>query len=220
MAAARARHTLTESFAALAAAERARFPDPYWMRVRDAIGGGLEVPWEAVGPGDPGDPQNVLGGTRLAQAARGLLRWDPRQRGDAPDGLESRLSPSARGVLDSQRPENRLFLTELIAWVELTQAPDGAVVRYGLVQTSGSAAYDRLVLARFAALGASVVASLGPPPADGQRTRWAVATRFELVPPAPVIGCGFDAVFRPSGCVYPLKRFTRTRVKLERLWEE
>jgi len=214
--AARVRGTLTATFADLEAEERTRFPDPYWMLVRDALGAGLNVPWETLGRGGP--DESVVTRSRAAQAARGLLRFHPAE--DAPPPRDGgRLSGTARGVLGASRPENRLFVSELRVQVELSQAGDGSVLSYRLTRSSGNGAFDALVLARFAALASDRAAALGPPPPQGRRTRWAVSTRFEMVPPVPIVGCGFDANFHLTGCFYPLKRSTHTRIELQRLWD-
>jgi hypothetical protein len=160
----------------------------------------------------------VVTQSRLGQAALGLLGFHPQEGGAAP-APDGRLSDTARGVLGASRPENRLFISELRVQVELSQAGDGSVISYRLARSSGNGVYDALVLARFASLASGDAAALGAPPPQGRRTRWAISTRFEMVPPVPVVGCGFDANFHLSGCFYPLKRFTRTRVDLERLWD-
>jgi len=41
---------------------------------------------------------------------------------------------------------------------------------------------------------------------------------FDMAPPLPVVGCGFDATFQPTGCSYPLKRTSRSQVELRAVY--
>jgi hypothetical protein len=75
---------------------------------------------------------------------------------------------------------------------------------------SGSAGHDRLALAQALAL----VGQPAGPRLASSTAEWLFATEFSVVPPVPVVGVGFDAHFKPTDVVYPLKRSTRTSVKL------
>jgi hypothetical protein len=231
-AAARGKARLDAWLTDLVAKDRARSgPDVYWSGVRERLESELRVDWKVLESG-PGD-HRVVSGSRVGQAlvshlaeaerwAKGRPRSDSGGAGETPEdsaGTEARLSLAAREVLAQAAPENRLFVTELVTWVMLRQGPDGAVLSYEIAQGSGNAAYDRLVLERLAALAAGAGERLGPPPRRGRRTLWTVRTSFEMVPPAPVAGCGFDAQFKPAGCTYPLKRNVRSGVRLEAVWD-
>jgi outer membrane biosynthesis protein TonB len=227
-ASARGKRRLDAWLGDLVAIDRARnAPETYWSAVRGALERGPAVDWKVLDQG--GSEDAVVSGTRAAQlvggwqraaeawARRGRPTAAPRGGGPVPDA-DARLSLAARGLLDAARPENRLFVTELVTRVLVTVGDDGAVLSIALAESSGNAAHDRLVLARAEALHLASL-TLGAPPRSERRTLWTVRTRFELVPPVPVVGCGFDATFRLTGCVYPLKQLVHTDVRLEAVWD-
>jgi hypothetical protein len=222
-AAARAQARLDAWFADELAADQARSPDPYWLELRDELEEAPPVAWEVLERGPPEDAVVSAGrvGQALAAWQRQAEQWArgsqaSSARGGSPS--EERGGPGGLPSLRAQGPENRLFVTELVTRVEIAQARDGAVVGFRVVRTSGNAVHDRLVLARLEDLARDARERLGPPPEQGRRTRWAVRTRFELFPPLPIVGCGFDAWFRPSGCFYPLQRRVKSSARLERVF--
>jgi hypothetical protein len=84
------------------------------------------------------------------------------------------------------------------------------VIAARIVDPSGSEGHDRLALARAVALvGQQAGARLA-----SSTTEWTFVTDFSVVPPLPMIGVGFDAHFKPTQLVYPLKRSTRSKVSL------
>jgi hypothetical protein len=206
----------------LAADRAAMAADPYWTALRERLERDLGG---VLGRGPAEDALGSAGHLAGALAAwqRRAERWartaqvDP---GHGP-GVEERGDPGRPGPTEPGTVgarEEGLLATELVTRVEIVQGPDGAVVAVRLAGGSGNADHDRLVLRRFEELGAEAREWLGPPPAQGRRTRWAVSTRFEVVPPLPVVGCGFDATFRPTGCFYPLKRSVKSSARLERIF--
>jgi hypothetical protein len=227
-AAARGKRRLDAWLGDLIAIDRARnAPERYWSALRGVLERGPAVNWKVLEQG--GSEDAVVSGKRAAQAIgawqraaeasarRGRPPVAPRGGGPVPDA-DARLSLAARGLLDAARPENRLFVTELVTRVLVTVGDDGAVLSIALAESSGNAAHDRLVLARAEALRHGSV-TLGAPPRSERRTLWTVRTRFEVIPPVPVVGCGWDATFHPTGCFYPLKRLVRTDVRLEAVWD-
>lgn len=209
------------------AADRAHtLPDAYWSDLRGRLEEGFKVAWGVLDEG-PRDDEVVSGG----RVGESLVAWQreaelwasqgeqgpPRDPGELA-AAQARRELAARELVGGEERKAALFLTELVARVELEQGPDGELAACRLVGTSGNAAYDELVLEHLRALAREVRARLGPPPAQGSRTRWAVLSRFELFPPMPLAGCSFDAQFRPAGCFYPLKRTVRTSFRLERVW--
>jgi hypothetical protein len=228
-AAARARDRIDGWFQELRAADRAEnLPDVYWTGLRERLEAGLQVAWGVLDQGPEED--GVVTRSRMGQALQAWQREAERwARGAEPappaadpelQGLAAARSLlSAHGLGEPARPARALFLTELVTRVELEQGADGAVDSYRLVESSGNSAHDALVLARLRALAAEEAARLGPPPEQGRRTRWAVRTRFEVVPPVPIAGCGFDAVFHLTDCFYPLQRKVKSAVRLERVYD-
>ncbi|HET6439048.1 MAG TPA: hypothetical protein VFG59_13355 [Anaeromyxobacter sp.] len=212
----------------LLAADRARnLPDVYWMRLREHLEDGFRVGWEVLRRGSPEDA--LMSGSRVGQAliawqheaeqwARGGQRLGPGSGSAEASEAEAEMRRlDGRGLLDhGGRAE--LLLTELVTRVEIEQGSDGSLLTIALVAGSGNGALDQLVLERVGDLVDELRAALGPPPEEGRRTRWAVRTRFEMFPPVPLVGCSFDAYFRPAGCFYPLKRTVKTSVALERVW--
>jgi len=224
------------------AVERAEFPDGYWTQVRERLAGGFKPDWSILegGARPPGSPspglRSAIEGYR-ANAERFGARGSPFGRDPAaPGGREDRtgetgdllrdipggsggLSPAARGLLDWRRGGGGIFHDELTALVLLSQAEDGSVVSAEIVESSGNGAYDRLVMERARSLGEDAARELGPPPRQGRRTLWAFATAFDMVPPAPMAGCGLDAYFVPQDCAWPLKKTVKPRVKLRAVYE-
>lgn len=229
LAAARVKDRIDGWFQELKAADRAEnLPDVYWTGLRERLEAGWQVGWGVLDQGPEED--GVVSGSRVGQALeswqREAERWargtEPASTAGPPElqGLEAARSLlSAHGLGGPGKPARALFVTELVTRVELEQGPDGAISSYRLVESSGNSAHDALVLARLRALAADEAERLGPPPEQGRRTRWAVRTRFEMVPPVPLAGCGFDAVFRITGCFYPLQRTVKGAVRLERVYD-
>jgi hypothetical protein len=228
-AAARAKDRIDGWFQELRAIDRAEsLPDVYWTGLRDQLEAGLKVAWGVLDQGPEED--GVVSGSRVAQALqawqREAERWARGTDPGPPTGdPEVRALEAARSLLSAHglgapgKPARGLFLTELVTRVELEQGADGAVSSCRLIQSSGNSAHDALVLARLRALAAEEAGRLGPPPELERRTRWAVRTRFEVVPPVPIVGCGFDATFRITDCFYPLKRTVTSAARLERVYE-
>jgi len=224
------------------AVERAEYPDEYWSRVRERLAGGFKPDWSVLegGARPPGSPSAGLRGAIEGYRA-GAERFgatgspfgrDPAAPGGHEDsagqtadllrdipGGSGGLSPAARGLLDWRRGGGGIFHSELTALVLLSQGADGALVSAEMIESSGNGAYDRLVMERARSLGAEAVRELGPPPRQGRRTLWAFATDFDMVPPAPMAGCGFDAYFVPQDCVWPLKKTVKPRVRLRAVYE-
>jgi hypothetical protein len=229
VAAARAKDRIDGWFQELKATDRAEnLPDVYWTGLRDRLEAGLQVAWGVLEQGP--DEDGVVSGSRVGQALqawqREAERWargtDPGPPAGDPEvrALEAARSLlSAHGLGEPGKPARALFLTDLVTQVELEQGADGALSSYRLIHSSGNSAHDALVLARLRALAAEEAERLGPPPEQGRRTRWAVRTRFEMVPPVPIVGCGFDATFRITDCFYPLKRTVKSAARLERVYD-
>ncbi len=224
------------------AVERAQYPDEYWSRVRERLAKGFEPDWSVLEGGarpsgaPPAGLRDAIEGYRAGAGRYGATGSPfgrdpaaPGARGDRTSetadllrdlpGGSGGLSPAARGLLDWRRGGGGAFHRELVTLVLFRQAEDGSVISAAMVESSGNAAYDRLVMGRARSLGEEAVRELGPPPKQGRRTLWAFATDFDMVPPAPVIGCGFDAWFVPRDCVWPLKKTTKPRVKLRAVYE-
>ena len=124
-----------------------------------------------------------------------MLRGD--QRGDDPGG-------------------GGTYQVKRIALVMLVQEPGGGLEEIRLHRSSGSPAFDRAALdaARTLAEGA-----LEAPP-DGSTTIWAFEASLRITPPAPIVGCSFDAGFIPQECFYPMSRHLKHGVKLLGVWHE
>jgi len=213
----------------LAALERARHPDGYWSGVRKRLEGGFSPGWE------------VLTGTRQDQGllSRGQLRalaeaWKGYQEQAARYGATGSLYGAEPGVpgsgpepgrRDAQPPPSlfgdvlhQIFHRELTALVRIRQEPDGKVAAVKLLRSSGNAAYDRVAMARAGVLRAEEEPPLGPTPPQGRETLWAFVTRFDMVPPVPVLGLSFDAWFVPTDVTYPLKKSARSDVELKAVY--
>jgi hypothetical protein len=98
----------------------------------------------------------------------------------------------------------------LVTVVAVEQDAAGAVIGARVASPSGSRAHDRLAVAQALRLVGQVVGVR----LASSTTEWLFATDFSVIPPVPVVGVGFDANFRPTGAVYPLKRSTRAKVQL------
>jgi len=218
-AAMRAERRLDQLFGDQLAADRAEMgADPYFTALGERLERDLQVDWAVLGRGPAEEALGSAGHVLHALAAwqRRAERW---ARGEEAGGgggppLEERDDMGKPRALGPGTGDD-LLATELVTRIEIEQGGDGSIVAVRLVGGSGNADHDRLVLARVEALASG---RLGPPPAQGRRTRWAVSTRFEVVPPLPVAGCGFDATFHPAGCAYPLQRRVKSSARLERIY--
>jgi hypothetical protein len=222
---------IDDLIAGMKARDLSRYPDTSWTELRDGLADGFPR-----GPGALGERGGV--GVALSQSATAYLETAQRfaergsPLGDDPSA-PGRVAPdkaAAAGVsavgnrdrealqagvdrLAASAPPGaggRPWSSGLVAVVEIEQDEKAAVTRARLIRGSGSAAYDRLVAAHARRLlGRSLAPRLA-----GTRTEWAFATELLVSPPAPVLGFGFDADFKPTGVSYPLARSTRTRIEL------
>jgi hypothetical protein len=170
-------------------AERARVSDRELGDMQAALADRFDVPWSTVE------------GRAGTAASRTLAR------------LSSAYARAAEGYGRTGRPPAEdAFAQEIVALVRVTSGEDGRA-EVELAASSGYREYDRLAVARVRAM---VVAEVGAAALRKHpRTLWAFLTRFEIIPPVPVIGCGFDALFHLDRCVYPLKRLPpASRVEL------
>jgi len=223
---------LDELFAEDRAVETAKHrADAYWLDLRHRLERGFAPPQELLEAGPGSDSAGMRGAIDSYRAEAAAFGASGTPYGDAP------LEPGGRRgfaheVVDEvatrvfRRPQDvaigdsSLLSRTLVAVVELEQGADGSLVEARLVSSSGIPAYDRIALGH--ARDGRVVAAeaLGPPPAQGRRTRWAFTSALRIVPPAPIVGCSFDAHFIPQDCFYPLKRFVRHRVRLLAVYDD
>jgi hypothetical protein len=212
----------------LAAEDRARFPDDASRSLRDALQDGFAPPARIFDE----EPAGGLGATARAAAqgwldsARAYGRTGNPNAGrrvlDRPGADTARMNSSGHEL-----PEPNAAWEAQVAWfegklgpggwvrrletvVELRHGADGRVVSARLVRSSGNAAHDRAALAQAERLRGRT----DLPAQRGERSRWAFETDLSIVPPVPVVGLGFDAYFRPTEVVYPLKQDVRSRVRL------
>ncbi|WP_157370417.1 hypothetical protein [Vulgatibacter incomptus] len=222
---------LEELFAEDRAVETAKNrADPYWFDLRRRLEREFSVPLDLVEDG-PGNGTLGLQGaidTYRAQAKAYANSGNP--HGDGPlvpgsrRGMAQELRDElAEGVFGEPLAEaigdRSLFSRELVTVVELEQASDGSILDVRLITKSGSPGHDQIALDHMRTDGAAAASDLGAPPAQGRRTRWAFTSSLWIVPPLPMVGCGFDAQFMPTTCVYPLKKNLKHRVRLLAIYE-
>ncbi len=223
---------LDELFAEDRAIETAKHrADSYWHDLRRRLERGFEAPLDLVEAG-PGSGTLSLGGslsTYREQARAYALTGNP--YGDGPRVPGSRRSMGSE-LVDSiadqtlKRPlqepigDRGVFSRKLVTVVDFEQAPDGSLVGVHLVTSSGSPGHDRLALAQTREEGGNAMGELGPPPAQGRRTRWAFTSSLTIIPPLPMAGCALDAYFIPQECVYPMKKILRHRVRLLAIYDD
>jgi hypothetical protein len=222
---------IDDLIAEMKARDLSRYPDTSWTELRDALADGF-----AARPGAPGGQAGL--GSALGQSATAYLDTarrfaergsplgdDPSAAGIAAADKAAVAGVSAEGNRDREALQagvDRLaasgppgaggqpWTSGLVAVVEIEQDAKGAVARARLIRRSGTPAYDRLVVAQARRLLGRALA----PRLAGTRTVWAFATELAVSLPAPALGIGFDASFKPTGLGYPLKRTTRTRIEL------
>jgi hypothetical protein len=222
----------------LKARERAvKTPASYWSEMGSFLARGFEPGWEVLEGTARARQLGVVSERGVREAVKGYVALAERyaSAGNPYEDLpgapgakqslqdevlqrQSRASDDARLLERAARGEDGLFHRELRARVRVWQAEDGRILRSRLEETSGNRLYDRAVLERLEKLGEAAAVRLGPTPAQGRDTVWAFTTSFDMVPPLPVVGCAFDAHFVPTGCFYPLKTSSRSRVDLEAVY--
>ena len=131
---------------------------------------------------------------------------------------ERGLSAQTLVGLDLARSEHSPFHHRLVVRVMIRQRDDGGLLDATIVDPSGSAGFDKLALAQTRALARLELHKLGAPPREGRTTLWAFEADFNMVPPLPIAGCGFDAYFMPGECFWPGKRSVRSRIRLEAIY--
>lgn len=142
------------------------------------------------------------------------------------DGAFARGSPqltdSARPLqldenlvrLDYEGGTNGTYNLMRVALVLVIQDDEGRVAEVRLHRSSGSRGYDEGALKAAQTLASD---DLGVPP-QGRQSLWAFYAALAVTPPAPIVGCGFDAYFIPTECFYPLSEHLRSRVRLVGIW--
>lgn len=216
---------------ALAEQDRARFPDGASRALRAALEQGFAPPFSVL----EGEPAGGLGSVSRAAAGRYLESAEAYGRTGSPSAgqpvLDRPGAATARaGVAGHEMPESSAawegqtarvdgnlappaWTRRLETVVELQQDATGRVISARVLRSSGNATHDRLALAQAEKLRGEVV-ELPAGEAGGGRSAWSFETDLSMVPPAPVVGIGFDAHFRPTEVVYPLKTDVRSRVRL------
>jgi hypothetical protein len=142
-----------------------------------------------------------VAGAAKAAAGQAMAQGNPER-----EALAEALDAASGGPDAATSAWTRRLVTAVA--VELDA--EGKVAAARIVDSSGSAGHDRLALAQALAL----VGQRAPARLASSTTEWVFTTDFSVVPPVPVVGVGFDANFKPTGAVYPLKRSTRTQVVL------
>jgi TonB family protein len=198
--------TLTEELHASYSAET---PDAYWSPMRERMVARFVPSWEIFdGPG-------AALGHSLAEAWSGYVDEATRYtRADTAGGEELRgLGPDLRRELKAPVGEGNPFHRDLVVLVRVLQRRDGSVEQVELVRSSGFRILDRQALE---AARAAAEAERAPTPAQGRRTLWSFEARFEVEPPAPVVGCPLDVLWtgKLGDCTYPLKRSASAQVHL------
>jgi TonB family protein len=198
--------TLTEE---LHASYRAETPDAYWSPMRERMVARFVPSWEIFdGPG-------AAFGHSLAEAWSGYVDEATRYtRADTAGGEELRgLGPDLRREPKAPVGEGNPFHRDLVVLVRVLQRRDGSVEQVELVRSSGFRSLDRQALE---AARAAAEAERAPTPAQGRRTLWSFEARFEVEPPAPVVGCPLDVLWtgKLGDCSYPLKRSASAQVHL------
>jgi len=212
---------------------RAQARDEYWQSIEDALGRGFNPGWDVLDQA----PRNAAGSflrgfieswKRQAQAygRAGNPSADPggpgahkplhdefielanEDRGLGSVSLGTKLQPL--GVVRAEAAvSGNAWSYRLVALVRITQREDGSLFSIELRGTSGSAAYDRLVLGQARSLA---TLQLGPP-RQGLETLWAFETDFSQIPPVPIVGCSLQD-FIPKNCWHPLQKLVHSRVRL------
>ncbi|HEY0838587.1 MAG TPA: TonB C-terminal domain-containing protein [Vulgatibacter sp.] len=223
---------LAELFAEDRAVETARSrADAYWLGLRQRMEKGFAPPMEIVeaGPGSgSAGMQGAIDSYRAqasAYAATGTPYGDDPlvpggRRGFALEAADEVSSRVFGAPLPEAIGESSVFSRRLVAVVEVEQDRDGSLAGVRLVSSSGIPAYDRLALEQARDPRTVSAAELGPPPAQGRRTKWAFASTLRIIPPLPMAGCSIDAYFMPGECFWPLKKILRHRVSLLAIYDD
>ena len=194
--------------------------------MRGRLEAGLRATWNVLEEG-PAEDRRVSG-SRLLESLRAWQReaesWargggPPANGGEggAKEAGEVRDILSEHALSEPQAPARELLLTELVTRVEVMVTKGGSISSYRVVESSGNLAHDGMVLSLLRQLASEAPGGEDRGPSEGGRALWAVRTRFEVMPPLPVVGCAFDATFHPAGCFYPLKRTVKSSARLERI---
>jgi outer membrane biosynthesis protein TonB len=192
------------------AAYQAQMPDAYWIPVRDGMAERFVPTWTVF------DAQGSSRATSIGKVLSGYLDTAGRYGRAETAGGRRRAAPGSApgGEVDAPLDDGNPFFRELVVLVRVVQRLDGALERVELVQSCGYRELDRMALdaARAAVEGHAATAT----PPQGRRTLWAFKAHYEVIPPAPVVGCPLDAIWTAdfSRCAWPLKRSATARVEL------
>jgi hypothetical protein len=221
----RAKRRVDEMIAEMKARDLARYPDASWLEMGEALGEGFAPSFDALRDGGSaagsalGDAVSAYAHSARRYADTGVpFENDPDAPGRANASSDAAARASASGNRDRESLQSGLdalavagagkntqpWTRSLGARVSVLHDDEGVVVSVRLVETSGNASYDRLVVEqarktvgrRFSTFARAT-------------TEWLYVTDLSVNPPVPTAGVALDANFKPTGVEYPLKRSVR-----------
>jgi hypothetical protein len=204
--------------------------DPSWIPVAERLRAAFTPDWSLL---DEGPKRNLGAGSGLARTFQGYLRMAERfarseRLSDVDGAMGERTSEGGKVVdrmvkaggqtsLDLPSLEERLenpFQRQYQVLVEVAHLADGAIADVQLRRSCGHGPVDRLALA--ATRRALAELERRPVLGEARLSIWAFTVTFEVVPPAPSLGCPPDVIWRGQfdRCAYPLKKSAAGRVEL------